>query len=157
MIQRFFELYNGEDLRAVRGVERGVFLTHEAITDRHIVTNEEVETHPFYQTLNKMGLKYFATVPICPDWRMNAGVAVQRKVGRAPYSEDELELLTMLGRHVERAFRLGAKLLDSEMSSIGLGNALNKLGMGIFVLDGLCRVTFANSAAERLLGDTHYG
>ncbi|MGR9471034.1 hypothetical protein [Rhizobium leguminosarum] len=34
LIQRFFELYNGEDLRAVRGVERGVFLTHEAITDR---------------------------------------------------------------------------------------------------------------------------
>ncbi|MGR9471035.1 PAS domain-containing protein [Rhizobium leguminosarum] len=114
-----------------------------------------METHPFYQTLNKMGLKYFATVPICPDWRMNAGVAVQRKVGRAPYSEDELDLLTMLGRHVERAFRLGAKLLDSEMSSIGLGNALNKLGMGIFILDGLCRVTFANSAAERLLGETH--
>jgi hypothetical protein len=110
-----------------------------------------VKTHPFYLALNKMGLEYCATVPICPDWRMNAGIAVQRKVGRAPYIDDELELLTMLGRHVERAFRLGAKLLDSEMSSIGLGNALSKLGIGVFLLDGLCRLTFANSAAERLL------
>jgi DNA-binding CsgD family transcriptional regulator len=153
MIDRFFQSYHGEDFRAVRGVERGVFLSRDALTDRHIVTEEEIETHPFYVALAGFGFKYFATIPICQDFRMVAGVAVQRSVGKHPFTDAELETLTRLGRHVERAFRLSVRLLDAELVKEGLGEALGRLNMGVFVLDSLGRITFVNACGKRLIGD----
>ena len=149
----FNELYRGPDLRAIRAVERGAFLKHDAFTDRHVVTAEEIETHPYYVALAKMRLKYFANAPICPDWRIVAGVVIQRSVDRPPYSDDELQTLTFLGRHVEKAFRLGMRLLDAEMAQAGLGEALTRLKMGVFVIDSSCRISFQNEEGARLLGD----
>jgi hypothetical protein len=64
---------------------------------------------------------------------------VQRRTGREPYSDAELDLLNMIGRHVEKAFRLGTRLLDAEISSIGLSNALSEPGMRVIVLEDLFR------------------
>lgn len=153
LIERFFSIYQGEDLRAVRGVERGIFLARDAITDRHVVSDDEIESHSFYRALADLGLKYFATVPVCPDWRMNAGIAVQRSVGREPFTEEELDTLSMLGRHAEKAFRISSKLLDAELVKQGLGDALSRLQMGIYVLDSLRRVLYLNQRGEQLLGD----
>lgn len=149
----FSDYYRGPDLRAVRAVERGAFLKHNAFTDRHVVTEEEIESHPYYVALARMRLKYFANVPICPDWRIVAGVVIQRSIDKSPYSDDELQTLTSLGRHVEKAFRLGMRLLDAEIAQAGLGEALARLKMGVFVIDSSCRITFQNEEGAKLLGD----
>src|SRR4051794_5059449 len=36
------------DLPAIRAVERSLWLGSDAATDRHAVSDEEIETHPFY-------------------------------------------------------------------------------------------------------------
>jgi DNA-binding CsgD family transcriptional regulator len=43
--------------------------------------------------------------------------------------------------------------MDSELSKMGLGEALARLGIGVFVLDSLGRVIFMNPASKSMLGD----
>jgi DNA-binding CsgD family transcriptional regulator len=44
------------------------------------------------------------------------------------------------------------RLLDDEVANVRLGEALAKLGIGVFALDSLGRVIFANPTGKRLLG-----
>ena len=51
-----------------------------------------------------------------------------------------------------RRSRLSSRLINSELASLGLGEALTRLGMGVFVLDSLGRAVFTNPAGELLIG-----
>jgi len=153
MVLEYGRDFKGQDLRSIRGIERGIFLERDAVTDRHVVSQEEIEAHPFYLMMARHGLRYFAGVPISPDPRVNIAISVQRAIDRAPYSDDELEVLSRLGRHAEKAFRLSIRLLDAELVKVGLSEALSRLSIGVFALDSLGRVVFSNPAGERLLGD----
>ena len=64
----------------------------------------------------------------------------------------ELDTLTRIGAFAEQALRLSIRLINSEMASTSLGEALTRVGMGVFVLDSLGRVIFTNPAGERLIG-----
>jgi DNA-binding CsgD family transcriptional regulator/PAS domain-containing protein len=145
--------FDGDDLRAVRGFDRGVFLAKDTVTDADVVSDEEMATHPFYLMLARHGLKYFAGVPISPDPHIVASIAVQRAIDRQPFTEDEIATVTLLGRHAEKSLRLGLKLINLELSQNGLGDALSKVGIGVFILDTLGRVVFANPAGDDLAGD----
>jgi DNA-binding CsgD family transcriptional regulator len=61
--------------------------------------------------------------------------------------------LARLGVHVERSLRLGIRLMDSELSKMGLAEALARVGIGIFILDSLGRAIFSNPASQGILGD----
>ncbi len=153
MVQEFGRVFKGQDLRSIRGRERGIFLQHDAVTDRHVVSDEEIETHPFYAMLARHGLKYFAGVPISPDPRVNVAISVQRGIDKLPYQDEEIHLLTKLGRHAEKSLRLSIRLLDAELANVGFGEALARIGIAAFALDSLKRVVYANPASERLMGD----
>lgn len=153
MVVEYERHFKGQDLRAIRGVQRGIFLERDAVTDHHVVSQEEIENHPYYRMMARHGLKYFAGVPISPDPRVNIAISVQRAITREPYGDIELELLTRLGHHAERSLRLSIRLLDAELANVGLGEALARLEIGVFALDSLRRVVFRNPAAERLLGN----
>jgi DNA-binding CsgD family transcriptional regulator/GAF domain-containing protein len=142
------------DIKTVRGHERGYVLSKDAITDRHIVTPEEMENHPFHtQFLVPHGLGWFAGINISPDPHIGVVISVQRSLTKPAFSDDDLELLTRLGRHAENALRLGMVLLDTETAKLGLADALARIRTGVFVLDEQRRVMFANAAAEQCLGD----
>lgn len=141
------------DLRSQRAIERGYVMV-DAITDRHLVSPEEVETHPIYtQFLVPHGLGWCAGVSISPDPRVLVWISMQRTITKPRFTDDDLALLSRLGRHAENALRLGIRLLDAEMINLSLGEALSRIHMGVFVLDEDRRVMFANAAAERILGD----
>ena len=144
--------YDGVDLRAIRGIERGRFLNYGYTTDRDVVSDEEIETHPYYRILANQSLKYFGATPIFQDDRLSTTVSVQRAIGRQPYSDDELKIIERLGKHVEKALRLSLRLINAELLRDGLGEALGRIDIGVFALDSLGRVTFSNPAAQALLG-----
>jgi len=144
--------YDGVDLRAIRGIERGRFLNYGYTTDRDVVSDEEIETHPYYRILANQGLKYFGATPIFQDDRLSTTVSVQRAIGRQPYCDDELKIIERLGKHVEKALRLSLRLINAELLRDGLGEALGRIDIGVFALDSLGRVTFSNPAAQALLG-----
>lgn len=142
-----------KDIRFKRGHELGFAAAGDTITDRHVVTEDEIATHPFYaQFLAGYGLRWFGGTNISPDPSMRAVLSVQRVADRPPYSDEELALLAKLGRHVEAALRLGIRLMDAELTALSLGEALTRLGVGVFLLDGSARVLFSNPAGQRLIG-----
>jgi DNA-binding CsgD family transcriptional regulator len=143
-----------QDIRAIRTHEFG-YRTHAgAVTDRHLMTPEEIETHPIYtQFLARHGLRWVAGVEISPEPSVSVAISVQRSNSKPPYDDAELDVLTRLGRHAEKSLRLSMRLFDSELTKVGLGEALARVGIGVFVLDSLRRVVFSNPASERLLCD----
>lgn len=142
------------DVRAMRSRERGYFTARDIITDRDIISPEEMTYDPFYSDLlRRHGLRYFAAAMVSPEPRVEVALSVQRSLDKPEYADSELDTLARLGPHVERSLRLGIRLMDAEVSKTGLGAALTQLGIGVFVLDSLGRVLFSNPAAQAMLGD----
>ena len=142
------------DIRSVRFVEQAYVRGQEAVTDRHLVTAQEVDNHPIYtQFLVPHGLGWFAGAGISPDPLIDVWISMQRAKPKAPFSDEELGTLARLARHAEQSLRLSVRLFDAEFSKLGLGEALARVGIGVFALDSLKRVVFANPAAERLAAD----
>ena len=108
--------WRDKDLRFMRAMARGYFDTGEPLTDRHVVTPAEVESHPFYaELLRRHGLKWFAGIKISPAPSIAAAVSIQRSGAKPEFSEPELEMVKRLGRHVERALSLSVRLVGVEM------------------------------------------
>lgn len=143
----------GQDLRAIRGRESGFYLGRDAVSDPDIVSIQEMETHPFYRFMAKHGLKYFVAAPISPDPRVAASIAVQRSIDKPPYVAQDLETMARLGRYAEKSLRLSIRLLNAELSNLGLQEALSRLDIGIFALDAYGRIIFSNDAANQMAGD----
>jgi DNA-binding CsgD family transcriptional regulator/PAS domain-containing protein len=143
------------ELRALRTAERGYFFSGDPFTDRHVCSDEEIRTDPVYtQFLARHGLGWFGAIAVSPDPHVGVALSVQRSArARSPFSDAELAILARLGRHVEKSLRLSIRLFDSELTKIGLGEALARVGIGIFALDSLGRVVFSNPAGNRMLGD----
>ncbi|WP_050425799.1 helix-turn-helix transcriptional regulator [Bradyrhizobium tropiciagri] len=141
------------DIRAVRAVEQGYVRGTEAVTDRHLVTPEEIEKHPIYtEFLVPHGLGWVAGAAISPDPSIDVWIGVQRAKAEAPFSDKELEVLTRLARHAENALRLSVQLFDAEISKLALGDALARIGIGVFIVDCSKRIVFSNPAAISCLG-----
>jgi len=142
------------DIRASRSVEYGYRVHGGAITDRHLITEQEIETHPFYREfLAKHGLRWVAGTTISPDPKIEVALSVQRAATKQPFTDEELHDLTRIGRYAEKSLRLSIRLLDAELSNLGLREALSRLRIGVFALDSLGRVVFSNPAGESLLDD----
>ena len=142
------------DIRALRAVGQINFNRLDVVTDRHLMTAREIEEHPIYtEFLVPRGLGWAAAARVSPDPALDVWVSVQRAKAKGPFSDEELETLGHLASHTEQSLRLSMRLLDAELSKLGLGEALARVGIGVFALDSLKRVVFANPAAERLLGD----
>ena len=128
LLRDFAAGFGGQDLRAIRGRERGVYLSHDAVTDRDVVSAEEMETHPYYALLARHGVKYFAGASVSPDPRIAVAIAIQRSPTKEPYSQAEIDAVTRLCRHAEKSLRLSIRLLDAELVKVGLGEALVHCG-----------------------------
>lgn len=92
-------------------------------------------------------------VAVAPHPRVIAGVGVQRAKHKGPFTDAEAQTLVRIGRHVEKSMRLSIRLQDAEVAKLALGEALAKLGSGVFLLDAGGHVVFANAAAQGVIGD----
>jgi DNA-binding CsgD family transcriptional regulator len=142
------------DIRTQRALEYGYGAGVEAITDRHVASDQEIAEHPFYKDfLRPYGIGWFAGVPITPDPRIVLALTVQRSMALKPaFSDDELAVHTRLGRHAEHALRLSARLLTAEMTNLAFGDALAHLDVGVYLLDAAGKVVSSNPVADRLIG-----
>lgn len=146
--------WSDRDLRAIRARERGYFFKRDVITDRDLMTREDMENDPFYNDfLRRHGLQYFAAATVSPDPHIEVALSVQRAAGRPEYSEDELRFLEQLAPHVETSLRLSIHLMDAKAMNSGMGTAMARIGIGVFALDSMGRVVASNAASQALLGD----
>ena len=153
-VAEYATAWSGRDIRAIRCRERGYFFGRDVVTDRDVITRDEMADDPFYaEFLSKHGLRYFAAAMVSPDPRVEVAISIQRASERQEYTDDELALAGELGAHVETALRLSIRLMDAEIVNCGLSAALDTIGIGVLALDSLRRVTFKNATASSLLGD----
>jgi DNA-binding CsgD family transcriptional regulator len=142
------------DIGAIRATERGYFFNGEPYTSRHVVSKDEIDNDPFFvQFRAQHGLGPFGGVAVSPDPHVGVVLCIQGHAGRSEYSDAELATLSRIGRHFEKSLRLSIRLLDAELAKLGLGEALARIGIGVFALDSLGRVVFSNPAGQRLLRD----
>ena len=139
MAQGDFEKHwSYRDIRTIRSMERGYTLgVRDAITDRHVVSEQEIATQPIYREfLIPHGLGWFAGITISPDPNIQVWISVQRSIIREPFSDQELAILTRLGAHAEKSLRLSIRLLDAELTALGLGDALTRIDIAVFGRSG---------------------
>lgn len=143
------------DIKAIRAQQYGYFFNGEPFADRHIGYNEEIKNHPSStQFFVKHGLGWIGAVAVSPDPHVGVMLSVQRNAGaREQFSDEELEDLRRISLNVEKSLRLSVKLLSAEVTNVGLGEALARIGIGVFALDSRGYVIFSNPAAQRLAGD----
>jgi DNA-binding CsgD family transcriptional regulator len=146
------------DFRMSRAMERGYILSREAVTDRHLASDEEIEASPYYRDfLGAFGLKWFAGMMISPDPEVAAALSIQRSAHKSPYSDAELDAFEFIARHVENALRIGIRLISAEVANLTLLDAFDRLDMGVFLLDGLGRIVFSNEAARGVSDESWVG
>ncbi|WP_377827397.1 helix-turn-helix transcriptional regulator [Bradyrhizobium lupini] len=147
--------WSQQDFKAERCVSAGLYISGEPFSDRHIGPIDDAYlNHPFStQFLRKHGLGWFGSIAVSPDPQTIVALSVQRSRAKPQFSDSELELIAMLGRHAEKSLRLSIRLLDAELANLGLGDALARIGLGVFALDRSARVLFANPVATNLLGE----
>lgn len=142
-----------QDIRSQRASERGYWLAEGIITDADLVTEAEMNSHPFYtEFLAKHGLRWSASAAISPSPHVHVGLTVQRSAARQAFSEEECARLARLGHHAESSLRLSLQLMNADVANVGLRNALDGVGLAVFLLDAMRRVVFSNAAASRMIG-----
>jgi len=143
--------WSSRDTRSIRAIEQSYWVRSDVVCDRDVISAREMDKDPFYtEFLARYGLKWCAAVGVSPDPQVAAAVSVQRASDKPAYSDLEIERIARLGRHVESALRLSLRLLDAELVKDSLGEAFNRVNIGIFVLDSLSRVIFTNLAGRDL-------
>jgi DNA-binding CsgD family transcriptional regulator len=149
------ERWAQQDFKAERCVSAGLYISGEPFTDRHIGPIDDAYlNHPFSREfLGKHGLGWFGSIAVSPDPRIIVALSVQRSLAKPQFSDAELELIGTLGRHAEKSLRLSIRLLDTELANLGLGDALARIGIGVFALDWSARVLFTNPVGKSLLGE----
>jgi len=141
-------------LRMLRKTGGGGFLGDDPFTNGHASSDQNGSDPAYAQFCARHGLGWFGAVAVSPEPHVGVALSVQRNAAKRPaFSELELDLLARIGRHVESALRLSMRLLDHELSSLGMREALSRLGIGVFALDPQGHVIFTNPAGKRLLGD----
>ncbi|WP_316172299.1 helix-turn-helix transcriptional regulator [Bradyrhizobium sp. SZCCHNRI3037] len=142
------------DIGAIRAREKGYFFSGEPYATNHLLSRDEIRTDPFFVDFRaKHGLGGFGGIAVSPDRNIGVLLSMQAPASRHDYSDSELQLLRRIGRHVEKSLRLTVRLFHAELASLGLGDALTRLGIGAFPLDSLGRVVSSNRAGQSLIGD----
>jgi DNA-binding CsgD family transcriptional regulator/PAS domain-containing protein len=146
------------DIKAIRAQELGYFFSGEPFADRHIGFDETMKKHPCsVEFFDKHGLGFIGSVAVSPDPHVGVVMSVQRNSRLKPqFSDAELEDLRTISRHIEKSLRLSVRLLNAQVTNVSLGEALARIGIGVFALDSLGCVIFSNPAAQQFLGDALY-
>jgi DNA-binding CsgD family transcriptional regulator/PAS domain-containing protein len=100
----------------------------------------------------RQGPGWIEAISVSPDPYVRIVLSIRRRCPTLPFSAAEHVMIGRIGRHVENSLRLSIRAFEAELDRRGLGDALTRLGIGVFVLDSRGRVTFSNAAGRRLMG-----
>jgi DNA-binding CsgD family transcriptional regulator len=125
------------------------------MTPRRLLNSSEVMHDPdllateYYEDfLRRWDIFYFLGAVITSDATSNAVLSLARSRKSGAFTSSELDLLTVLIPHLQRAARLSGAFARLRQ---GRDEVLDRLPMGIIVLDESGKVEFLNRAAETIL------
>ncbi len=124
-----------------------------ALPGRAVLGLRELRTTGFYADCWKR-FGYLDSFSVSLRFRgsgLTCALSGVREERAGEYKDHELERLQPLGPHLERAIAIDARLSAARTLSGTLTHALDRLEVGVLMIDDAGRVLQANSAAERLL------
>jgi DNA-binding CsgD family transcriptional regulator len=115
----------------------------------------ELRRTAFYdEVLHPQDVAYNAMIPLAKDRDFTAAFNLCRSARQGPLDEPGRRLLLSLLPHLQRTMRLGYRLAGYEALQQAQYAVLERLAVGVVLLDRLARVLYANQAA-RALGAGH--
>ncbi|MEA1052649.1 hypothetical protein U5801_22970 [Lamprobacter modestohalophilus] len=136
------------DLHAQRAIDLNL-RGFEVMSDQTIASDLEIQTHPIFTNFfHRVGLGWLMSCLILPDRDDLVVLSVPRAKAKGPFTSDEMQTLSLLGRHVDQALRISLCL--SNMSSMGtaLTQALDAFDTGVHTLSADGRILFSNRAGR---------
>lgn len=145
----YVEYYSHIDPRRARmaGVPLGeVLMCQEAFDDAFVSRNEF-----FQEFLIPRGRRYTMGAHLHRDAEMDFYITFYHRVGREPFSSDQLARARHVVPHLQRLTRL-LRATDQWRTAARQGEmALNALDQGVLLLDARGEVLFSNQRAQSLL------
>lgn len=125
----------------------------ESVAAAHeLMSHSDLERTEFYNDwLSPLGLHDAIGIPIRRDagaFFLASGLR-ERKAGY--YTAAEKRLAQRITPHMKRAVEIYERLYAAQFLRDGLVEGMDSLDIGIMLLDGECRLLFANSVAEAIL------
>jgi DNA-binding CsgD family transcriptional regulator len=131
--------------------------------DRTFLPGEIVVSSEIFPDRTLRRTEFFNDLLAHHDLFRSLGGVIQREQSRVlsvtnvrsersgDYSAAEREGLKQLLPHLQRAWGLGKRLAEAETSRAAVLHALDRLPIGVLLLDGACRIVNANRAGRRIL------
>ncbi|MEQ1671991.1 MAG: helix-turn-helix transcriptional regulator [Hyphomicrobium sp.] len=139
------------DIRAIRSQEAGVFGKQTIVTDADVFTEEEMNTLPFYtELLAPHKLRWCMAASVSPDPKEYVVFSVQQYATRGAFDQSSQKRLELLASHAERSLRLSCHLMRAELANTALGDALNRVGCAVVLLDATAKPVFSNALGRNL-------
>jgi PAS domain-containing protein len=148
--QRYAAYYSSINVWTTRG--RHLLREGAVLTGEQICPSPELERTEYYSDyLRPLNLHHaVASVPAANP-RTTLLISSLRAKRAGPFERQELELLQQLTPHLRVAAAIHHRLAEAEFHRAVLADALDRMPIGVALLDADARVLFANRIAERLM------
>jgi DNA-binding CsgD family transcriptional regulator len=104
----------------------------------------------FDEVFRPQDVAHNAMIVLTAKGDLLAGFTICRSEAQGPFEEDDLRLLSQLYPHLKRALLLGFRLEGYKALQRAEFHVLDRLSVGIILLDRAGRVMFANTAARAM-------
>lgn len=147
--------WHGEDILANAVMQRGLFVENKVLLGEEIVPFEQMQQAPIWRELNHPNQIDHFLVGFLFDFASSIGLPTAinfyRSVKEGPFTPEERDRLLIVMPHISRALGVMAKLRDADLKVAANLSALDRVASGVLLFNAQGAVTFANSAARRIL------
>jgi DNA-binding CsgD family transcriptional regulator/PAS domain-containing protein len=120
-------------------------------TGDEVVPWEQHRSSAFYNDyMQGFGVHYVMGGALVRDGHKQLTFGVQREVGQGRFDDSDKKLLHLISPHIVRAIQIHSKMSEVTSLKNWALSALNRLRVGVILLNGQGHVVFLNSAAEQL-------
>lgn len=123
------------------------------IAKQLIDANEIKVSHPLYyrMLLKANNVRYIGAMNIYNDKEWHIGIGIHRDFNSQPFSTDELNTLSLLTPHFQRALRIHKEFITLRNRQQTLEATLNRFMLGVIILNPDDTIQFSNPVASALL------
>ena len=148
--------YRDHDVWVIAGVGKGLMWEGNVVTDDDLVPEEEfVQSRIYREHLRHLDIGRLCCGVVF-DMRPSSTPATVFSAARElarPYSADEKNAMRLLVPHLSRALGVMYRLRDADLKLAVSLAALDRLVVGVVLLDGGGRIAHANREATRILDE----
>jgi DNA-binding CsgD family transcriptional regulator len=149
--RRYSEYYASRNIiyQHARNLPAGTILT-----ERMVMPKEQFLKSEFYNDfLRPQDVHSSLTIYLLRDrrWSIRIGIGLPRK--HDEWTKAQLDFCRMLAPHLQRAVQINLKLGETCVRESGAADALDRLPVGVFLVDSEARPLLVNRMGEQMIAD----